>query len=77
MKSHRESELPYGFPIGLAAGIFVGAGLMIWLAPRLAPKLRERVTDSGKRIRRDASDDVEASGRVRESVEALTWPRAL
>jgi hypothetical protein len=78
MKTHAQPHRDYGFVIGLAAGIFVGAGLTIWLAPRLAPKLRERVTDAGKRIGRRASDHYEqASGRVREAVEALTWPRAL
>jgi hypothetical protein len=58
--------------------LFVGAGLTIWLAPRLSSKLRERITDSAKRIGRRASDHHErASRRVGEAVEALTWPRAL
>ena len=51
MKSHRQSHPPYSFAIALAAGMFVGVGLTIWLAPRLASELRERITDSAKRYR--------------------------
>ena len=78
MKSHRQSHPPYGVAIGLAAGMFVGAGLTIWLAPRLASELRERITDSAKRIGRHTSNHYEqASNRFGEAVEALTRPHAL
>ena len=38
----------YGFAIGLLTGTFVGAGLAMWLAPRVASELGERITDSAK-----------------------------
>jgi hypothetical protein len=78
MKSHTESNPPYGFVVGLAAGVFVGAGLAIWLAPRVASELRERITDSAKDIGRRASDHYEhARHRFGEAVDALTDARAL
>ena len=40
--------------------MFVGAGLTIWLAPRLASELRERITDSAKSIGQRASDHYDA-----------------
>jgi hypothetical protein len=77
MKSHPQSPPPYGFAIGLAAGMFVGAGLAIWLVPRVASELRERINDSAKSVGRRASDHYqEASNRVGDAVEALTKPRA-
>jgi hypothetical protein len=76
--SRPPSPPPFGFTIGLATGMFVGAGLMIWLAPRVASELRERITDSAKGIGQRASDHYEqASSRVGDAVEALTRPRAL
>ena len=78
MKSHRQSHPPYGFAIGLAAGMFVGAGLAIWLAPRVASEFRERITDSAKDIGQRASDHYEhARNRFGEAVDALTNARAL
>jgi gas vesicle protein len=78
MKSHTQSPPPYGFAIGLAAGMFVGAGLAIWLAPRVASELRERITDSAKDIGRRASDHYEdARHRFGKAVDSLTDARAL
>jgi gas vesicle protein len=78
MKSHRQSHPPYGFAIGLAAGMIGGAGLAIWLAPRLGSELRQRITDSAKGIGQRASNHyAQASNRFGEAVEALTSPRAL
>ena len=78
MKLHTQSPPPYGFAIGLAAGMFVGAGLAIWLAPRVASELRERMSDSAKSVGQRASDHYqEASNRVGDAVEAPTRPRAL
>ena len=78
MKSRRPSHPPYGFAIALAAGMFVGVGVTIWLAPRLASELRERITDSAKSIGQRASNHyAQASNRFGEAVEALTSPRAL
>ena len=78
MKSQTQSPPPYGFVVGLAAGMFVGAGLAIWLAPRSASELRERITDSAKDIGRRASDHYAyARNRFGEAVDALTNARAL
>jgi gas vesicle protein len=77
MKSHTQSP-PYGLVVGLAAGMVVGAGLTLWLAPRVASELRERISDSAKSVGQRASDQYqEASNRVGDAVEALTRPRAL
>jgi gas vesicle protein len=64
---------PYGFVIGLAAGTIVGAGLALWLAPRLASELRQRATDSARHMGQKVSDQYHrASDRVGEAVEDLT-----
>ena len=77
MKSHTQSP-PYGLVVGLAAGMVVGAGLTLWLAPRVASELRERITDSAKDIGRRASDHYEnARHRFGGAVDALTDARAL
>ena len=77
MKSHTQSP-PYGLVVGLAAGMVVGAGLTLWLAPRMASELGERISDSAKSVGQRASDHYhEASNRVGDAVEALTRPRAL
>lgn len=68
MQEHRD----YGFVIGLLTGTFVGAGLAIWLAPRLASELRERMTDSARSLGKRASDQYQqASARVGEAVDEL------
>lgn len=78
MKTHTPRHRKYGFAVGLAAGTLVGAGLAIWLAPRLASELRERITDSARDIGQRASEHYEhASTRVGDAVGALTRPRAL
>jgi hypothetical protein len=56
----------------------VGAGLAMWLAPRVASELRERITGSAKGIGRRASDHYEdAKLRFGKAVDALTDARAL
>jgi gas vesicle protein len=63
----------YGFVIGLLTGTFVGAGLTMWLAPRSASELRQRVTDSTMRLRKRASEHYQqARDRVGEAVDDLT-----
>jgi gas vesicle protein len=63
----------HGFAIGLLTGTFVGAGLAMWFAPRLASELRERITDSARGLRRKASDQFEdATSRVEQAVSELT-----
>lgn len=46
----------YGFAIGLFTGTFLGAGLALWFAPRLAAELRERVTGSARDLGQRVSD---------------------
>ena len=78
MKTHMRQRRDYGFALGLAAGTLVGAGLTLWLAPRLASEVRERITDSAKNIGQRASGHFEdVSTRVGDFVEVLTRPRAL
>jgi len=63
----------YSFVIGLLTGTFVGAGLAMWLAPRSASELRQRVTDSAMRFKKRASEQYQqASTGVGEAVDELT-----
>jgi gas vesicle protein len=48
MTEQIQKRRDYGFAIGLMAGTFVGAGLAMWLAPKAAAELRDRVTDSAR-----------------------------
>jgi len=56
MNAPTQEHRGHGFVIGLLTGTFVGAGLMMWFAPRTASELRERVTDSAKRLGKRASE---------------------
>jgi gas vesicle protein len=63
----------YSFGIGLLTGTFVGAGLAMWLAPRSASELRQRMTDSAMRLRKRASEQYQqASACVGDAVGDLT-----
>jgi gas vesicle protein len=63
----------HGFVIGMLAGTFVGAGLALWLAPRTAGELRQRMSDSAARLGKRASDKYQqASAGVGETVAELT-----
>jgi gas vesicle protein len=63
----------HGFAIGLLTGTFLGAGLAMWLAPRMASELHKRITDSAKGLGQRASEQYEqASNRVGEAVSELT-----
>lgn len=63
----------YGFGMGLIAGTVVGAGLLLWLAPRVTAELRERVSASAKRLRDEASDQYEqAAEHVEKTVDEVT-----
>lgn len=52
---------PYSFVFGLVAGTCVGVGLAYWLAPRAASEVRERTSDSARRL----------AGRVADTVDGL------
>lgn len=69
MQEHRD----YGFVIGLLTGTVVGAGLTMWLAPRVASELRNRVSDSARSLGKRASERYQqASAGVGEAVGELT-----
>ena len=73
MNAHLQERRDYGFVIGLLTGTCVGAGLAMWLAPRLASELRERMTGSARSLGRRASEQYQqASTRVGEVVGELT-----
>lgn len=55
MTADTQRHRRYGFMMGLVTGTLVGAGLTAWLAPRAASELRARVTDSARRVGREAS----------------------
>jgi len=72
MSTHSQEHRDYGFAIGLLTGTFVGAGLAIWLAPRLASELRERAADSARSLGQRATEQYQqASARVVEVVDEL------
>jgi gas vesicle protein len=56
MNANLQEHRDYGFVIGLLAGTCVGAGLMMWLAPRSGSELRERVTRSARTLAATASE---------------------
>jgi gas vesicle protein len=73
MNAHMQEHRDYGFVIGLLTGTFVGAGLAMWLAPRLASELRERMTDSARSLGKRASEQYQqVSARVGDAVDELT-----
>ena len=56
MKSHTDVNAgappsTLNFALGLAAGTFIGAGLMMWIAPRAVAEARRAVTDSANMFR--------------------------
>jgi gas vesicle protein len=63
----------YRLALGLLAGTAIGAGLVLWFAPKAAAELRGRLTDSAKDLGQRASDRYQdASARVGEVVGDLT-----
>jgi gas vesicle protein len=73
MNAPLQERRDYGFVIGLLTGTCVGAGLAMWLAPRLSAELRGRMTDSARSLGQRASEQYQkASTRVGEVVDELT-----
>jgi gas vesicle protein len=73
MNEHTQEHRDYTFMIGLLTGAVVGAGLALWLAPRSASEIRERVTDTARRLGKRASDEYQhASARIVETVDEIT-----
>ena len=68
LQEHRR----YGFGLGLLAGTFVGAGLLMWLAPRMGSELRQRVADSARDLGQRASEKYQqASSHAAEAIDEL------
>jgi gas vesicle protein len=66
--THRDD----GFVNGLLTGACVGAGVAIWLAPRLASVLRRRVFDSAGNLGQPAAEQYQHVGtHVGEAVDEL------
>lgn len=76
MNERTQEYPPYVFAIGMLTGTVVGAGLAMWLAPRAALELRERVTDSARSLgKRIGQQHRQASASVGETAEVLTRRR--
>jgi gas vesicle protein len=61
------------FLLGLFAGACVGAGLTLWLAPRVMNEIRERVIDSANDLNDRATDRYQqATTRVADAVDEVT-----
>ena len=72
MNAYEQGHRDCGFVIGLLAGSFVGAGLMMWLAPRTASELRQRITDSARSLGERASEQYrQATTRAGEAVDEI------
>ncbi len=68
MNTQAQERRDHGFAIGLLTGTFVGAGLMMWLAPRMMSELRQQATDSAKKVTARVSDAIEDLTRKGEGV---------
>lgn len=72
-QEHTREPRNYGFLVGMATGTVMGAGLMMWLAPRSTSELRDRVSGSAREFGQKASDQLEqASTLVGEAVSQVT-----
>jgi len=58
MDVQMQRDRDYRFVIGLVTGAFVGAGLALWLTPRSASELGERMTGTAKRFGQQATERV-------------------
>lgn len=73
MTADTQNRRDHTFTIGLLTGAFVGAGLAIWLVPRLASELRQRMSDSARELRKLASDRYQqASAGAEAAIDDLT-----
>ena len=63
----------YGFGSGLLAGTVIGAGLLMWLAPRIGAELRQRATETAGRLRQQARERYrDVSSQVGDAVDDVT-----
>ena len=67
------SERDHSFVMGLLTGTVVGAGLMMWLAPRAASEVGQRMADSAKSRGTRASEQYQqVRTRAGDAVDELT-----
>ena len=72
MDAQTQEPRGFGFVVGLLAGTFVGAGLAMWLVPRSASELRQRMSHGVKSLGTLASEEYQqASVRVGEAADQL------
>jgi gas vesicle protein len=73
MENPTKPRKDHRLAIGFLAGAAVGAGLMMWLAPRAAAELRQRAADAAKGFRKRATNRYEeASAHVDDVMDELT-----
>ena len=73
MNEPLERSRESGFGLGLLIGACVGAGLVLWLAPRMAAEIRQRATDSARGLGQRASEHYRHAGvHLGEAVDELT-----
>ena len=58
MNAPLERSRESGFGLGLLLGTCVGAGLVLWLAPRMGAEIRQRATDSAKGLAHEVAGAV-------------------
>ena len=56
MNGSTHGHRDYGLIVGLLAGTVVGAGLVLWLAPRSGGELRDRVAGSARNLAARAAE---------------------
>ena len=62
-----------GFLMGVVAGGILGTALTFYLAPRLTAELRLQITDSARRLRRNAAEHLEhVSTRIGDAVDPVS-----
>jgi gas vesicle protein len=70
MHEHTNERRDHRLAIGFLAGTAVGVGLMMWLAPKAASELRDRVSRKTRDLGQRASDRYDdVAGRVGSAVE--------
>jgi gas vesicle protein len=73
MNAPLERARESGFGLGLVIGACVGAGVVLWLAPRVAAEIRQRATDSAKGLGQRASEHYRQAGAsLGEAVDQIT-----
>ena len=61
-----------GFGLGLLMGVCVGAGVVLWLAPRMTAEIRGRAAESLDKLAETASTAYrQTAARVGETVDAV------